>query len=78
MIVDITGVVLIPGNLGKDCPGNGTHKETECCCDECDYMLCCLPEHDLAECLNCSDKDCPRNRTMSFLFIICTTFLSFR
>lgn len=46
MIVDITGTILIPGNGGKNCPGNGLHKHPdgstiECCCDECDYMLCC-------------------------------------
>ena len=46
MIIDITGVILIPGNLGKDCPGNGVHKETECCCDECDYYLYCFPQYD--------------------------------
>ena len=39
MIVDVTGVVLIPGNQGRDCPGNGNQPNIECCCDECDYML---------------------------------------
>ncbi len=39
MIIDITGTILIPGNEGKDCPGNGFH-EAECCCNECDYMMC--------------------------------------
>ena len=60
MIIDITGTVLIPGNLGRDCPGNGSNDDVECCCDECDYMLCCLPDHDMAECLQCKDKDCSR------------------
>ena len=51
MITDITGTTLIPGNRGKDCPGNGmTHDENgnliECCCDECDFMLECFPEYD--------------------------------
>ena len=23
--IDITGIELIPGNCGKDCPGNGEH-----------------------------------------------------
>lgn len=39
MIVDTTGTILIPGNLGKDCPGNGQHCDDsgipiECCYDE--------------------------------------------
>ena len=60
MIRDITGTVLIPGNFGKDCPGNGSNPDVECCCDECDYMMCCLPTHNIAECSKCEDKDCPR------------------
>ena len=49
MIVDVTGVTLMPGNRGENCPGNGKHYDAngelvECCCDECDYMLCCFPE----------------------------------
>ena len=41
MIIDITGIELIPGNNGNDCPGNGEHydkkgKRIDCCCDECD------------------------------------------
>lgn len=35
---------LIPGNGGRDCPGNGYGKK-ECACDECDYFLCCFPEY---------------------------------
>ena len=64
MIIDITGTVLIPGNLGRDCPGNGSNDDVECCCDECDYMLCCLPTHDRAECLACKEEDCPRRKTI--------------
>ena len=60
MIIDVTGVMLIPGNNGNDCPGNGESAGIECCCDECDYMLCCLADHDHAECLVCTDVDCPR------------------
>jgi hypothetical protein len=44
MIIDVTGTKLIPGNHGKDCPGNGEHEGIECCCDECNYMLCCFPQ----------------------------------
>lgn len=48
--VDITGVILTPGEEGKNCLGNGEHyddnrKLIECCCDECDYYCCCLPKH---------------------------------
>lgn len=60
MIIDITGIVLIPGNCGKDCPGSWELAGYDCCCDECDYMLCCLESHDAQECLQCGDKDCPR------------------
>ncbi len=42
MIIDITGTVLIPGNQGIDCPEIGTHRDIECCCDECDYLQYCL------------------------------------
>ena len=62
MIVDITGTILIPGEEGKDCPGNVENNPVACCCDECDYMMCCLPEHDETECLQCDVKDCPRYR----------------
>ena len=61
MIVDITGTELIPGNQGKDCPGNGLSKENLCCCDECDYMLCCLADQTEEQCILCTDQDCPRS-----------------
>ena len=61
MIIDITGTILTPGNNGNDCLGNGEHPEIECCCDECDYMPCCLAEDRYpAACLVCRDPDCPR------------------
>ncbi len=60
MIVDVTGIVLIPGNGGKDCPGNGLVAGVECACDECGYLLCCLDEHDEADCQVCGDRECPR------------------
>ncbi len=59
MIIDITGTILTPGNQGKDCLGNGLHPDWECCCDECDYMLCCLESHDQKDCLSCKDSHCP-------------------
>ncbi len=58
MIMDGTGVVLTPGNDGKDCLGNGEHPGMECCCDECDYLLCCTGD---ANCATCQNLDCPRN-----------------
>ena len=38
---------LTPGNLGKDCLGNGNFKDKnqkpiECQCDECEYLLICI------------------------------------
>lgn len=60
MIIDITGTELIPGNCGKDCPGNVENNPHVCCCDECDYTICCLPTHKETDCLQCEDADCPR------------------
>lgn len=60
MIIDITGTVLVPGNYGKDCPGNGEVPGVECCCNECDYMICCFGPYDSNKCKNCTNKDCPR------------------
>ena len=64
MIIDITGTILIPGNRGKDCPGNGQHCDDsgipiECCCDECDYLMCCYTSITDQECLHCTDSHCP-------------------
>ena len=59
VIIDVTGVVLTPGNHGNDCLGNGEHPGIECCCDECDYMICCLAERPM-DCTACDDPDCPR------------------
>lgn len=61
MITDITGTVLTPGSNGRDCLGNGERIGVECCCNECDYLICCLPTHDFRECLICRDKACPRS-----------------
>ena len=57
MIIDITGVILTPGNQGKNCLGNGEYinekgETIEWCCDECDYYLCCFPD----EIINRSSK----------------------
>ncbi|MBQ8538961.1 MAG: hypothetical protein IJ433_04855 [Ruminococcus sp.] len=66
MIIDITGVQLTPGNNGEDCKGNGKHLDEngiliECCCDECDYLLCCTSND--VDCSKCTDANCPmRNK----------------
>lgn len=65
MIIDRTGIELTPGNLGKDCAGNGEQigkngALIECCCDECDYMLCCLEKRWEEDCRHCIDRECPR------------------
>lgn len=65
MIIDVTGTILMPGNDGKDCYGNGEHFDRrgniiECCCDECDYKICCSKEHSADECKNCTNSECPR------------------
>lgn len=70
MIVDITGIELTPGNRGRDCLGNGRHLDEqgnriECCCDECDYYLCCISSTD--ECENCCDSECPRSAKNSHI-----------
>ena len=61
MICDITGTVLMPGKRGEDCSGNGTSPDIECCCDECDYLMCCQPDQDPKQCMTCEDKNCPRS-----------------
>lgn len=60
MIIDITGTELTPGNCGRDCLGNGMHPPFPCCCDECDYMQCCLNNHDPQECAVCENNACPK------------------
>ena len=63
MIVDITGIELTPGNDGKYYKGNGEHFDEqgiliECCCDECNYLLCCTSDNN--KCNECTDTACPR------------------
>ena len=61
MIIDgPTGIELIPGNGGKDCPGNGEHGN-ECCCDECNYLCCCTNHFRKKPCNECVHVECPRN-----------------
>ncbi|MBO5021695.1 MAG: hypothetical protein J6J13_05330 [Clostridia bacterium] len=67
MIIDATGVVLLPGRNGQDCLGNGLQRNEkgeiiECCCDECNYMICCTELFDPQKCETCSARECPRNK----------------
>lgn len=64
MIIDITGIELTPGNEGIDCLGDGNHFDSngdriECCCNECDYLICCTNKHSIVQCKRCTDKNCP-------------------
>ena len=52
-MIDVTGIELTPGNGGENCKGDGKHKDEngnliECCCDECDYLICCIGDCDNA------------------------------
>ena len=67
MIIDLNGTILTPGNLGRNCMGNGLHPNVECCCDECDYMLCCLDTHTSDLCAICKDPFCPHSHIQSGL-----------
>lgn len=65
MFIDVTGIELTPGNNGLDCLGDGQHKDEdgnviECCCDECNFLMCCLSEHTQEECISCKEEECPR------------------
>lgn len=70
MIIDVTGIELTPGNKGADCLGNGEHvnkdgNRIECCCDECNYMMCCLDTHQSETCQTCTDPYCPNTKELS-------------
>ena len=61
MLIDITGIELNPINNGENCKGNGKHLDEngiliECCCDECDYLLCCISSD--VDCSECTVNDC--------------------
>ena len=47
-------ITLIPGDGGRNCPGNGEHRDAdgnliEICCDECDYLMCCMEDESQLE-----------------------------
>lgn len=64
ILIDITGTEIIPGNLGKDCFGNGKYfdeyGEMIFCCEECDYFMCCFPPAGTQGCAGCTDVYCPK------------------
>lgn len=65
MIFDVTGMELVPGNHGIDCPGNDMYYDAvnnpdACCCNECDYYLCCITKDYQKMCQSCDEYDCPR------------------
>ena len=60
LIAGVTGIILMPGNQGKDCPGNSANPAVSCCCDECDSMLYCFDTEYPSQCSTC--KDCYRPR----------------
>ena len=82
MIIDVTGTELIPGNLGEDCPGNGKHKRKdgstiECCCDECEYYLCCFQELSETECKTCNCRECYHSGKRGAFHILIDKLLRF-
>ncbi len=54
-------IQLMPGNHFQDCPGNGLHPGIECCCDECDFLICCYFGCDFQ---TCDSTTCPRKRLL--------------
>ena len=72
MIIDITGIELTPGRGGRYCLGNGDHYDRYgnwmgCCCDECDYLVCCTDMKGRKECKTCEDLFCPFAKKLSWL-----------
>ena len=58
------GFKFVPGNFGKDCPGNGEDKSIECQCDECDFLMCCIDEDFEKYCTDCIEYECKYNKTV--------------
>ena len=74
-IIDITGTVLTPGKGGRKCHGNGKHFNKngiliECCCNECDYLLCCSEKHSTDKCRKCTDNKCPHAKKHNWFYTL--------
>ena len=64
LIIDVTGTILTPGNEGRGCRGNGEHYSLfgnliDCCCDGCDYMMCCFDDYCYEGHDTCRADGCP-------------------
>ncbi|MBQ7836365.1 MAG: hypothetical protein IJ389_03835 [Clostridia bacterium] len=63
MITDVAKLSISPGNKGEDCIGNGNYIDEkgnmiEYCCDECEFLLCCVVDNP--HCEICKNMNCPR------------------
>ena len=83
MIKDVTGIKLTPGNMGRDCLGDGRHLDKkgnliECCCDECGFYMCCIEEHNENDCKTCEYFYCPKvkNKVSSFFRYLKSWFVN--
>lgn len=64
MLIHENGTILIPGNSGRECPGNGTFHTLDGTpiprgCGTCAFYACC---HAPAHCHTCTNLDCPQKR----------------
>ena len=67
MIENENGIPLTSGNGGRNCLANGRFfdkqgKPIESCCDECDYLMCCVGDYTDADCRVCDDPFCPHSQ----------------
>lgn len=66
-MIDKNNYKLTPGNKGKNCICNGKHYDNDgklitICCDECDYLMCCIEE--INDCYSCMVASCPNKKEM--------------
>ena len=63
-------IKLTPGNFGRDCLYNGMNFDNkgriiECCCDECDFLICCVENIRDEDCLGCVTAKCPNRQKVN-------------